>query len=467
MREILAMLYFGTPMKLDTQRGTLVYGVQHNLRDSVVVMPLRTGECRVGLLGLGTVGSAVAGLLLRSEHEIAHRAGLPIRLRHVAVAHPDRPRSLALPDGILTGDAAAVVDDPEVDVVVEVMGGIEPARTHILRALAAGKSVVTANKQLMSTRGEELLTASAARGVDLFFEASACAGLPVIKTIREALAANTITQVMGIVNGTTNFILTRMAEGGVGFGEALGEAQRLGFAEADPTDDVDGHDAAAKLAILASAAFDSRVVSADVYREGVASITPRIITYAREMGYVVKLLAIARSTDGAIEARVHPALLPGTHPLARVDRELNAVLIEAEPAGPIVLEGRGAGGGPTASAVVGDLIDVARNMRAGASHRIRSTGAERRPVKEMAEVVLSYCVALVVADRPGVFSQVAAAFGEERVSIASIVQKSRGVTADVVLVTHEAPEAAMRRTLARLHRLSVVTDVHAVIRIAA
>ena len=416
---------------------------------------------------MGTVGSAVAGLLLRSQDEIAQRAGLPIRLRSVAVAHTDRARTVVLPDGVLTGDAAAVVSDPDVDVIVEVMGGIEPARTHILRALAAGKSVVTANKQLMSTRGEELLTASSERGVDLFFEASACGGLPIIKTIRESLAANEITQIMGIVNGTTNFILTRMAQDGVGFGEALAEAQRLGYAEADPTDDVDGHDAAAKLAILASAAFDSRVVSADVYREGVGSITPRVIAYAREMGYVVKLLAIARSVDGAIEARVHPALLPATHPLAGVDRELNAVLIEAEPAGPIVLEGRGAGGGPTASAVVGDLIDVARNMKAGARNRIRSSSGQRRPVREMAEVVLPYCVSLVVVDRPGVFAQVAGAFGDERVSIASIAQKSRGVTADVVLVTHEAPEAAMRRTLARLHRLDVVADVHAVLRIAA
>ena len=427
----------------------------------------RAGECRIGLLGLGTVGSAVAGLLLRSQDEIARRAGLPIRLRGVAVAHTDRARTVTLPDGILTGDAGSVVTDPAVDVVVEVMGGIEPARTHILRALAAGKSVVTANKQLMSTRGEELLAASAERGVDLFFEGSACGGIPIIKTIRESLAANEITQIMGIVNGTTNFILTRMAQDGVGFGEALADAQRLGYAEADPTDDVDGHDAAAKLAILASAAFDSRVVSADVYREGVANITPRVITYAREMGYVVKLLAIARSVEGAIEARVHPALLPEAHPLAGVGHEMNAVLIEAEPAGPIVLEGRGAGGGPTASAVVGDLIDVARNMRAGASNRIKGSSGHRRPVKEMADVVLPYCVSLVVADRPGVFAQVAGAFGEERVSIASIVQKSRGVTADVVLVTHEAPEAAMRRTLARLHRLNVVTDVHAVLRIAA
>jgi homoserine dehydrogenase len=419
------------------------------------------------MLGLGTVGSAVAALILRSGDEIARRAGLPIRLRAVAVARPDHPRAVSLPDGLVTADAVAVVTDPDVDVVVEVMGGIEPARTHILRALAAGKSVVTANKQLMSTRGEELLAASAQGGADLCFEASACGGIPVIKTIREALAANEITRIMGIVNGTTNFILTRMADDGIGFGEALAEAQRLGYAEADPSDDVDGHDAAAKLAILASAAFGCRVVSADVYREGVGSITPRVIAYARDMGYVVKLLAIARYLDGTIEARVHPALLPQAHPLAKVRHELNAVLIEADPAGPIVLEGRGAGGGPTASAVVGDLIDIARNLRAGARSRIRAGPAPRRPVKEMADVIQPYCVSLAVADRPGVFARVAAAFGEERVSIASIVQKSRGVTADVVLVTHEAAEAAMRRTLARLHRLDVVADVQAVLRIAA
>ncbi len=425
-----------------------------------------TRECRVGLLGLGTVGGAAADLLLRRRNEIAARAATPILLRRIAVAHPGKPRALTLPDGVLVGDARLVIDDPDVDVVVELMGGIEPARTYITGALARGKSVVTANKQLMASRGDELLSAAAAAGVDLFFEASVCGGIPVLKTIRESLAADQIRLIMGILNGTTNYILTRMARDGVGFGEALVDAQQRGFAESDPTDDIDGHDAAAKLAILASSAFASRVAGADVFREGISGITTREIAYARDLGYVVKLLAIAREVDGAIEARVHPALLPAGHPLAAVSDELNAVMIEGDPVGPVVLEGRGAGGGPTASAVVGDVIDAARNLRRGAAGRVEHTGFRRRPISEISEVVLAYCVFLEVTDRPGVFARVASAFGEEQVSIASIVQKSRGVTADVSLVTHETQEAAMQRVLARLRSLDVVAGVHAVLRIA-
>lgn len=425
-----------------------------------------TRECRVGLLGLGTIGGAVADLLLRRRDEIAARAAIPIVLYRIAAAHPGRPRAVALPDGALVGDARLVIDDPDVDVVVEVIGGIEPARTYITSALARGKSVVTANKQLMASRGDELLSAAASAGVDLFFEASVCGGIPVLKTIRESLAADEIRLIMGILNGTTNYILTRMARDGVSFGEALVDAQQHGFAESDPTDDVDGHDTAAKLAILASSAFGSRVAGADVFREGISGITTREIAYARDLGYVVKLLAIAREADGAIEARVHPALLPVGHPLAAVSDELNAVMIEGDPVGPVVLEGRGAGGGPTASAVVGDLIDAARNLKRGAAGRVEHAGFRRRPIREISEVVLAYCVLLEVTDRPGVFARVASAFGDEQVSIASIVQKSRGVTADVSLVTHEAQEAAMQRVLARLRSLDVVAGVHAVLRIA-
>ncbi len=426
-----------------------------------------SGVCRVGLLGLGTVGAAVADLLLDRRDEIAARAGVAVHLQRAAVAHPERRRDVALPDGVLVSDARMVIEDPAVDIVAELIGGIEPARTYIHTALARGKAVVTANKQLMSARGDELRAAAAAAGVDLFFEASVGGGIPVIKTIQEALAGNRITQIMGIVNGTTNFILTRMAHDGVGFAEALTEAQRRGYAEADPSDDVDGHDAAAKLAILASVAFNSRVAGADVYREGIGAVTPRIIGYARELGYVVKLLAIARQVDGAIEARVHPALLPVPHPLAAVVDELNAVLIEGDPVGLVVLAGRGAGGGPTASAVVGDLIDAARNRSAGSAGRLGFVAGARCPIREMADAVLEYCISLEVVDRPGVFARVAAAFGDEQVSIASIVQKSRGPTADVVLVTHEASEAAMTRVLARLRALNVVAAVPAVLRIAA
>jgi homoserine dehydrogenase len=423
--------------------------------------------CRVGLLGMGTVGGAVVGLLLDRGGEIARRAGLPIILHRIAVAHPSRPRPVHVPDGLIVGDPRAVLDDPAVDIVVEVMGGIEPARTYISRALAAGKSVVTANKQLMSSRGHELLAEAARAHADLFFEASVAGGIPVVKAITESLAANTISGIVGILNGTTNYILTRMSHDGVGFAEALVAAQQRGFAESDPTDDVDGHDAAAKLAILASVAFGSHVAGEDVYREGIGGITQRGIAYARGLGYVVKLLAIARHRDGTVEARVHPGLLPVDHPLAGVGDELNAIMIEGDPVGPVVLEGRGAGAGPTASAVVGDVIDAARNLRRGAGGRIGPPERVRLPIREITQIVVPYCVLLEVADRPGVFAKVASAFGDEGVSIASIVQKSRGVTADVVLLTHEAPEAALQRVLHRLHALDVVASVHSVLRIAA
>jgi homoserine dehydrogenase len=419
------------------------------------------------MLGLGTVGGAVADLLLRRRAEISQRAGIPVELRRVAVARPARPRPVAIPQDLIVGEARSVTDDPDIDVVVEVIGGIEPARTYITAALARGKSVVTANKQLMSSRGGELLAAAASVHTDLFFEASVGGGIPIVKAITESLAANVIHQIMGILNGTTNFILTRMSRDGVGFGEALVAAQRRGFAENDPTDDVDGHDAAAKLAILATAAFGGRIVGDDVYREGISGITARDIAYARELGYVVKLLAIARDVDGAIEARVHPALLPRDHPLAAVAEEINAVMIDGDPVGSVVLEGRGAGGGPTASAVVGDIIDAARNLRSGQRGRIPYVSAAPRPILDIVRIVVPYCVFLEVADRPGVFARVAAIFGEEGVSIDSIVQKSRGVTADVVLVTHEAREAEMQRVLARLRATDVVTSVHTVLRIAA
>ncbi|MDR7419547.1 MAG: homoserine dehydrogenase [Armatimonadota bacterium] len=423
--------------------------------------------CGVGLLGLGTVGSAVADLLLRRGDDLRRQAGLPVLLRRVAVAHPDRARRLTLPEGVRVGDAHAVITDPEVDVVVEAIGGIEPARSYIAAAIAGGKAVVTANKQLMASRGDDLLAAAARAGVDLFFEASVGGGIPVVKTLRESLAGNGIREIVGILNGTTNFILTRMARDGIGFAEALVAAQQRGFAESDPTDDVDGHDAAAKLAILASVAFASRVAGDDVYREGISGLTQRDITYARDLGYAVKLLAVARDDGAAIEARVHPGLLPLDHPLAGVGDELNAVMISADPVGPIVLEGRGAGGGPTASAVVGDIVDVARNLRSGAGGRLGFQELPRRPIREITEITVPYCVFLEVADRPGVFAKVAAAFGDEEVSIASIVQKSRGVTADVVLVTHDAREAAMHRVLDRLRRFDVVASIHAVLRIAA
>jgi len=419
----------------------------------------------VGLLGLGTVGSEVARLL-RDEALIAERSGVRITLAKVAVAHPGRGRP-GVPPGALTGDPWEVVTSPGVDVVVELIGGIEPARSLALRALELGKPVVTANKQLLAEHGPELFERANRSGADVRFEGSVGGGIPLVRAIREALTAARIHSITGILNGTTNYVLTRMAQEGWSFADALAAARREGFTEADPSDDIEGHDAAAKLAILASAAFGCRVTSGDVFREGIAAITPRDMAYARELGFAIKLLAIGRLRDGEVEARVHPALIPLAHPLAQVADEFNALEVEADGLGPVVLSGRGAGGPPTAVAVVGDIIDVARRRALGGRGFADPFRLLPRRIRPIDDIVLPFYLNLQVTDRPGVFARVATVFGEERVSIASIVQKSRGEVAEVVLVTHDAPERSVRRVLARLRELDVVKTVSSVIRVEA
>jgi homoserine dehydrogenase len=422
-------------------------------------------ELRIGMLGCGTVGTAVAHLLRANGEEIRRRTGAGLRLVRVAVAHPEKPRGLTLDPGVLTGNAAEVVADSRVDVVAEVMGGLEPARTLLLDALERGKAVVTANKQLIAWHGPELFAAAARAGVDLRLEASVGGGLPVIQLLKESLAANRIREITGILNGTTNYILTKMAEEGWEFGRALEDTQRRGFAEADPTDDVDGHDAAAKLAILATVAFHTPVRADAVYREGIRRVTPQDIQFAHELGFTVKLLAIAREEAGRVEARVHPTLVPRTHPLAAIRDEFNAVFVRGDAAGEVMVVGRGAGGQPTASAVVADLIDIARNRRAGARGRVEWNALEARPLRPMEEVACPFYLLMQVTDRPGVFARIAAIFGEEAVSIASIVQKSRGQVADIVMVTHAAREAQMRRVLARVEALDILHAIRNVIRV--
>jgi len=424
------------------------------------------GELRIGLLGCGTVGGAVVRLLRTNGAEIRRRTGVGLHLARVAVAHPEKSRGLVFDPGVLTGDAAEVVGDPQVDVIAEVMGGVEPARRLLLDAIERGKSVVTANKQLIARHGVELFGAAARAGVDLRLEASVGGGLPVIQPLKESLAANRVLEVAGILNGTTNYILTKMADEGWEFEEALQDAQRRGFAEADPTDDVDGHDAAAKLAILATIAFHTPVHADDVYREGIRRVSAQDIAFARELGFAVKLLALAREQQGRIEARVHPALLPLDHPLASIRNELNAVFVRGDFAGEVMTVGRGAGGEPTASAVVADLIDVARNHRAGAHGRVGWEASEPRPLRPIEDTASPVYLLMQVTDRPGVFARIAAIFGEEGVSIASIVQKSRGQTADIVIVTHTALESQMRRVLARLEGLDVLHTVRNAIRVA-
>jgi homoserine dehydrogenase len=424
------------------------------------------GELRIGMLGCGTVGTAVAHLLRDNGAEIRRTTGAALRLVRVAVAHPEKPRRAAFDDGVLTGNAAEVVADPRVDVIAEVIGGLEPARTLLLDAIERGKSVVTANKQLIARHGPEVFAAAARAGVDLRLEASVGGGLPVIQVLKESLAANRVREINGILNGTTNYVLTKMAEDGWEFGRALADAQQRGFAEADPTDDVDGHDAAAKLAILATIAFHTPVRTEDVHREGIRRVSPQDFQFARELGYTVKLLAVAREEAGRVEARVHPALVPLTHPLAAIRNEFNAVFVRGDAAGEMMVVGRGAGGQPTASALVADLIDIARNHRAGVRGRVGWDALEPRPLRPIEEVACPFYLLMQVTDRPGVFARIAAIFGEEAVSIASIVQKSRGQVADIVMVTHTALEAQMRRVLARVEALDVLHTIRNVIRVA-
>jgi homoserine dehydrogenase len=425
-----------------------------------------TRALSIGLLGLGTVGRHVYRLLGDGE-TIAGRAGGPLEIRRIVVADLGKDRGGAAPRHLLSDDPHAVVQAPDIDIVVEVMGGLDPAGRAIRDALAAGKPVVTANKQLMASSGGELLALAERSGVDLCFEGSVGAGIPLIKPIRESLAGARLRAVTGILNGTTNFILTRMAVEGRTYADALAEAQRLGFAEADPTEDLDGRDSAAKLAILASAAFNVNLRVGDVFREGIERITLKDLAYARELGFAIKLLAIARTVGEEVEARVHPALLPLDHPLAQVADEFNAVHVESEDLGPVVFTGRGAGGAPTAAAVVGDIIDVARNLRLGVGGRSRAAAPRAPRIRPMEEVVLPYYISLQLTDRPGVFARVATVFGEEAVSIASIVQKSRGEVADAVFVTHDAAERGVRRVLERLRSLDVVKALVNSVRVEA
>jgi homoserine dehydrogenase len=426
---------------------------------------MASGELRVGLIGCGTVGGAVVRLLRANGEEIRRRAGIGLRITRIAVRHPEKNRELSFEPGVLGGNAADLVRDVQVDVVAEVMGGVEPARTLLLDALERGKSVVTANKQLLAQHGPDLFAAADRAGVDLRLEASVGGGLPVIQPLRESLAANRIQEIIGILNGTTNFILTKMTEDGWEFGRALDEARRRGFAEADPTEDLDGHDAAAKIAILATIAFHTPIRVDDVYREGVRRITPQDIQFAAELGFAVRLLAVAREVEGKVEARVHPAFVPRDHPLAAIRNEFNAVFIRGDATGQVMFVGRGAGGEPTASAVVADLIDIARNRRAGAHGRSGFGVLGPRLLRPIEETAVPFYLLMQVTDRPGVFARIAAIFGEEGVSIASIVQKSRGKTADIVMVTHTAVEAQMRRVLARVEKLDVVGAVRNVIRV--
>ena len=431
-------------------------------------MPAVTSPVRVGVLGCGNVGAALVGLLTDEATAIEARTGLRLEVARVAVRNVSKERPVHLADGVFTNDAAAVVHDPSIDVVVEVIGGIEPARTLILDALKNGKPVVTANKELLANVGSDLFAAADAAGRDLLFEAAVAGGIPIIRPLRESLVGERIRRIMGIVNGTTNYILTKMSEEGAAYGDALAEAQSLGYAERDPTADVEGYDAGAKAAILASIAFGASVVAGDVYHEGISGVTVDDIAFAHRLGYEVKLLAIAdQGDDGRIAVRVHPAMLPKEHPLASVRDSFNAVFIEGDAVGQLMFYGRGAGGLPTGSAVLGDLIDAAVNLRRGAHASVGSL--PRASIRPIDDVRSEYYLNLEVADRPGVLHAVSGVFAEHGVSIRSMEQEvldeSGEGEARIVFITHDATESSVQATLHDLRQLDVVTAVTSVLRV--
>jgi len=427
---------------------------------------MAAAELGVGLIGAGTVGAEVADRLLTWAPTIRRRAGAGLVLRRIAVRDLERARP-RVPAALLTGDPHQVIDDPAIDIVVEVAGGEEPARSWIERAIRARKHVVTANKVVMAAHGPELLELAGEMDVDVYFEAAVGGGIPLISTFKVDLAANQLERVTAIINGTTNYMLCRMAAEGSTFAEVLADAQREGFAEADPSADVDGHDAAAKLAIMASIAFGARVHPRDVYCEGIRAVQPVDFRYARELGYAIKLMAWAERTPRGVEARVHPCLVPLAHPLATVDGVHNAVFIEGDLVGQVLLQGLGAGARPTTSAVIGDLIDLARSIQRQVRNRAPFT-FDDIVVVPMAEVTTRAYFRCTVADQPGVLAQIFTVFGEEQVSISSAIQKEvfeGEASAEFVVATHPAPDAALRRTRERIAALPPVRAVSSFIRV--
>ncbi len=426
---------------------------------------MTSNHVRIGVLGCGNVGAAFVQLVTEQAAAIEARTGIRLEVTRVAVRNVSREREVDLAAGVLVRDARAVVDDPEVDLVVEVIGGIEPARELITAALAAGKPVVTANKELLANVGSELYAAADAAGVDLLFEAAVAGGIPIVRALRESLRGEPIRRVLGIVNGTTNFILTKMTEQGADYSAALSEAQRLGFAERDPTADVEGFDAGAKAAIIATIAFGTKVVAGDVYHEGISGVTAGDIAMAKRLGFVVKLLAICEqdSATGEVSVRVHPAMVPIHHPLASVRESYNAVFIEGEAVGSLMFYGRGAGGMPTASAVLGDVIDAAVNLSQGTHGSLGSFG--RAVIRPIDETNSEYLLSLDVADRPGVLHSVTGVFARNEVSIRAAEQEGLRDDARLVFITHTAKESSLQNCVRELRDLDTVKRVGSLLRV--
>ncbi len=421
---------------------------------------------RVGLLGCGTVGGGVVKLLAKNRSTITAKTGSEIIITRVLEKDKQKCLQLGFKPEMVTDNIDDIINDETIDIVIELIGGIEPALSFIIAAMNNGKHVVTANKDLIAVKGKDLFSTAEKNQVDFYFEASVGGGIPIVYPMKQSLAGNQIEEVIGILNGTTNYILTKMSQEGRDFQEILREAQNMGYAEADPTSDVGGLDAARKIAILSSIAFNSRVTLDDVYVEGITDITPQDIIYARELGFVIKLLAIAKEVEGKIQARVHPAFIPIKHPLANVNDVFNAVFVRGDAVGEIMHYGRGAGEMPTASAVVGDIIDIARNMAFHTNGRLGCTCYEEKATLPIDELTAQYYIRMTVIDRPGVLAGIAGVFGNNNVSIATVIQKTNtDYMAELILITHMVQEKHLQDALTILRDMNIVGAINNVIRL--
>ncbi len=421
---------------------------------------------KIGMLGMGTVGSGVASILAEQGGALHEKTQFDLQLQRVLIRDLKKRRGAELPQDVYTTDAEAVLGDPSIGLVVELIGGIEPARSYITAALKNGKYVVTANKDLMATHGAELLELARLCNRNIFYEASVGGGIPLIRPLKQSLVANKISRIVGIINGTTNYILTRMDEENMPLEEALKKAKSLGFAEIDPSSDLEGRDAAYKLAILAGLAFNSRIALADIHVEGIGSVTPQDICYARELGYKIKLLAVGEQLENALALRVHPALVPLEHPLAAVLNEFNAVFVEGDAVGEVMFYGRGAGAMPTAGSVLADVVEAARCLHSQVDNGVPENRFKAANILPINSRTFSFYLRLLVEDRPGVFAALANAFGDEQVSLGLIIQKrSEGGMAEIVLVTHDVLEERFYRALQRIIKLPAIQKTHSVFRV--
>ena len=421
----------------------------------------------IGVLGLGVVGSGTVALLENNRAEIEHKIGLPLHIKKIAVRDLQKPRSVVVDRRLLTTDAGEILDDPDIDIVCELIGGVTPARDFVMRALRNGKQVVTANKEMIAKEGHGLMEEAARRRLDFQFEGSVAGGIPIIQPMKNALSGNQTQEVVGIINGTTNYILTKMAREHANFDDVLREAQAHGYAETDPTSDIEGYDAQYKIAILASIAFTSRVSVSEVSVEGITKVTAPDIRYADELGYVIKLLGIARRVgDSQMDVRVHPTFLPKTHPLAAANDVYNAVMVKGDSVGDVMFYGRGAGSGPTGSAVVGDIMDVCRNLRFGSTGRVSCTCFGNKTIQPIEDVATRHYVRMTVRDEPRVMATISKIFGDHEINIASMVQKeTRGAVTEIVWLMHETPGRNIANALKQIANLPIVVEIGSWLRV--